>query len=437
MSFRRGAPVFLLAIILLNLFVLSSNAQQSISTIPCILTSSSVTVGTCMASAIPLSLIGIGISLIFIALIYMVGNVMGYGKLKDFYKLEVWETVKSMIVIVLIFSSLVIASGLAVSFAGTSPQLSGNTVPTISNSITNNLASLYTTADSSYLSPQLQSAQTTFGALMGLSVGSDLIKSLVLEVWLPVPIPSQAGIIGAVQFGAQSSLLVSNYITELYGGPSLSVAAFATDAVLVVMLILQVQHDLLYTIAALGLGVLIPVGVIMRALPFTRGVGGTLIAMGIGISIIYPAILVGFNLPVSNYIFTMSSSVAVRGGCGILPSLICSIINSGINLATTVPGLATGTVPLAIAFGANSPTLSGATLSGSGFWTGALGAFGIVGKVGIFPSLNFVIDNSLNQLLQFLLFIIDIVMGVALSQGIARLLGGDIALGVGKRFKLA
>jgi hypothetical protein len=67
-----------------------------------------------------------------------------------------------------------------------------------------------------------------------------------------------------------------------------------------------------------------------------------------------------------------------------------------------------------------------------GFSVGVGGPF----TGGIFPALNFIIDNCLNQIVQFILFVFDIIIGYAITNGIANILGGKLTLGVG-RFKLA
>lgn len=46
------------------------------------------------------------------------------------------------------------------------------------------------------------------------------------------------------------------------------------------------------------------------------------------------------------------------------------------------------------------------------------------------------IDNSINQIVQFILFVLDLIIGIATVSGIAVILGGKLTLGIGKRFKL-
>lgn len=467
MSVRpRHFAVFLTALSVLCILVLDSSAASTpIQSIPCIITGTNTGINTCIASAIPLSFVGIGLALAIMGAIYLAGEVLNSGRLKNLYKAEAWETAKSIIIIAIILSTLAIASSISAYMAG------ATTASTGISSITTNLASLYTTVDNSYLTPQLQNMELSFAGMMGLSVGSDLLQTTILKIWLPIPIyVPPVEILGAVQFGATAQLLKSNYITSLYN-PGGSLLGSAANLVITMLLIFQVQHDLLYSIAAVGLGVFIPVGIVMRAIPFIRGIGGTMIAIGIMLSIVYPVLLVGFNLPVTNYMATftppeMQSSLT----CGGLPFLLCEVVKGMTYLTQTVStspvpsvnfvlptaagpatqtlptlnfvGITTGNLPLIMAFGMDAASIPGvAPLASTGFWTGILSPLGLEysgsqGISSIYGVLNFVIDETIAPLTQFLLFVIDIVMGVALAQGMARLMGGKITLGIGK-FKLA
>lgn len=407
----------------------TSGQPSNLNNIQCVITNSQTTIGSCLADAIPLSFIGIGVSLAMVGLAYMIGEVLNYSALKGFYKRELWETIKSMMIIAIIFSALIIGSAIAASFAGNSSTTtsSGGT-----SSISTNLGGLYTTANSMYLSPQLQDSYTNFAALLGLSVGGSLLQSLSLATWFPVPIPWTSGIIGAFQFGSSSSVLQSNYITAGDGATFSLIGNITTIVTLPVLFIFQFQYDLLFVIGAVGLGVFIPIGIVFRAVPFFRGIGGTMIAIGIGVALIYPALLVGFNLPITNYVYSLTSASAPSSSCPLsnvtTSHFICGIWDG----FASVTGTVTGELPTALAFGPNFNTTNVKTEAGAGFWIGVIGPF----KNGLFPALNFSIANSMNSLLQFILFAFDLIIGYALTNGIANLMGGGIKLGIGG-FRLA
>jgi hypothetical protein len=436
MSGLRYAFLTLTAIISISLLFALPAAQPSVATTSCILTGTQISPGDCIASAIPLALIGIMLSLIFGAIVFMFGEVLNYQALKGLYKRELWETAKSAIIVAIVFSSLVIASAIAASLTGTSSSASSSTGGT---QLTSNLNGLYSAVNSSYLQPQLASSYNAFGAVLGLAIGTDLLRSVSLSVYFPIPIPTPLGIIGSVDSGVVTNIFVSSYISSLTtsattGGPSL--ITITATYVTTVLVAFQFQSDLLYIIAAVGLGVFIPIGIFLRSIPFIRGIGGSMIAIGIGISLVYPALLLGFNLPVSNYMFSITAAAPPSQTCPFATSassVICNLVWSPISQFFGLIISPAG-IPLKFAFG-NLPSgvFSGATaLSVKGFSVGVGGPF----TGGIFPALNFIIDNCLNQIVQFILFVFDIIIGYAITNGIANILGGKLTLGVG-RFKLA
>jgi hypothetical protein len=321
MSLQQRAILLLTAFIMLSLLLSSAHAaQQNIQTITCVITNTQVDVGTCIASAIPLAAIGILISLLLGSVAYMAGQILNYAPLKELYKREVWETIKSGLIIAIIFSSIAIASAIVVGFAGNSAVLPGQG-QSASSAITSNLGALYTTAQTSYLMPQLTNTYAAFGGLLGFSLGAGILRTLSFAYWvpIPIPIPTAAGFI-VIQSGARFSPLQSTYFAPPYISPDLlsqlsnpslsspnSFISIASITTITLMIIFQFQYDLIYVIAAVGLGVFIPIGIILRAMPFVRGIGGTMIAIGIGLAIIYPALLVGFNMPITNYMYSVTA----------------------------------------------------------------------------------------------------------------------------------
>ena len=251
------------------------------------------------------------------------------------------------------------------------------------------------------------------------------------------------GIVGSVQSGSVAPIFQSNYIDSLGAQSGLSLISITAIYTTTVLIVFLFQSNLLYVIGAIGLGIFIPIGIIMRAFPFVRGIGGTLIAIGIGISIIYPVLLLALNLPVTNYIFSITSA-ARPGSTSSCPfsasGLACKLWSGLAQIMNTVSGYMTGTTGImALSFGTNAASsLAGATaLAGQGFWTGVPGCRAYGNGSGIFPALNFVIDHSLDQIVQFILFVLDIIIAYAMVGGIAQILGGKLTLGIGKKFTLA
>jgi hypothetical protein len=437
MSVLRYAFLALAAIISLSALLAMSSAAPTIGTISCVLTGTQISPGDCIASAIPLALLGILLSLIFGAIIFMFGEVLNYRSLKNMYQRELWETLKSAIIVAIIFSSLVIASAIATSLTGSgNAQLPGPGNPATGTQLSSNLDGLYTAVNSTYLQPQLSNSYNAFGAVVGLAIGTDLLRSVSISVYFPIPIPTPIGIIGSVQSGVETDIFESRFIDSLSKSAtaydsSLSLVSITATYVTIILLLFQFQGDLIFIIAAVGLGVFIPIGIFLRSIPFIRGIGGTMIAIGIGISIIYPALLLGFNLPITNYMFAVTGAAPTNQACpfsSTAASLLCQIVWSPIS---AIGLLATaGGAPMKLAFGSAASASTGVVLQG--FQVGVGGPF----YGGIFPALNFIIDHSLDQIVQFMLFIFDIIIAYAITNGIANILGGRVTLGVG-RFKLA
>ncbi len=363
-----------------------------LQTLNCIVTGTMLSFGQCISYMIPLALIGLMLSLALIALAYMIGEILDMGGLKGWYKNELKETAKSALLIVIIISSLVILSSIAASLAGAAAATG---TPT---DIYTNLGGLYNVVNSSYLTSQRNIASTAYSEMVDLDIGLGAVKGIAISTWIPFPIlPPPLPIFGSTQFGSSEPIYVSTILSSK-GSPNTS---FVNDAIMIialpVYLIMQVQVDALWSIIEIGMLIFIPVGILLRALPLMRALGGALVAIGIGIGLIYPAVLVGFNMPVSSYF----QAVSPPAGSG------CSIPGFG--------GILGGVVSIACGY------LGGIVGLGSGFAS--------VGSV--YYAINLVLAYEFDLIIQFLLFVIDIIIIITLVSNIAKMLGGSLRLGIG------
>jgi hypothetical protein len=220
------------------------------------------------------------------------------------------------------------------------------------------------------------------GALGTLSVGYYIPIPLTLP-----PTPGGYWLTLGTQFRPYTSDILT--VTGL-GGDYQSVLNDAVNIVLVpVTTLVLAQYYLLPALVVIGLAFLIPLGLIFRAFPFLRGIGGTLIAIGIGLSLIYPTILVLLNLPVLQVVASLQASA---GGGSFSFWWISAIANY---------------------FGAAIGSLSS-----------------------IYYGLNMIVVNVLFALSQFLLFALDLIIGYPITNGIAKALGGTIDLKVGGKLKI-
>ncbi|MDE1856618.1 MAG: hypothetical protein KGH98_00875 [Candidatus Micrarchaeota archaeon] len=394
--------------------------------------------GQCVTSALPFAFIGLMLSLLFVAIAYMVGEVLRVEGLKNWYKTELWEATKSLFVIAIVFSVIVILGSVAVSLVGITPQqpsgLYSNSTVAQSASLATNLGNLYAAVANQYLLPQSLAAQSAFSESLGISLAYSAIKSLQIDVYADYPIlpPPYPNLVD-VTFGVYKQYIYQNTVLDSGDTGGISFLTSMLSLIIVpVMLLASIQLSLLPLMAFIGLGILLPIGIVLRAFPFLRPVGGTMIALGIGISIIYPTLMLLFNIPLTNY---ATSFLMLQNPPN--PPLPC------------------GNIPVLWPFVSGAQAVysyAGSPSSGPGWQDGISTIFGsfcgyseqtngyylLPQAASVYPPINALTRYSFGMLLQFILFIFDLVIMVVIIESIANVLGGTIRnkLSLGK-FKLA
>ena len=438
-----------LVLLALASFNVASAAAKPLQ-VNCILNGGAATdIGTCITESVGISVLALVLSLSIVALAYMISNIVHVAELQGWYRKELWETTKSAMIVAIVYAVIVLLGTLGASIAGSSAltgtSLLGGSYATMPDAdalipycqnfatfsvgeagIASNLASLYNTAIIGYLQPTLCNANNAFAAIFGLSIGLRAAHTLELNTWFPVPLGICPWCIGSIQFGSRSSIFVGSFLESILMMPTFSfISGMIRVLVVPIMITLQVQAELLPIAVASALGVLLPIGIIMRAVPFLRGIGGTMIAVAIGVAIIYPALLVAVNLPITDYFvgLTANSPMAPSGCGGGVACLILTWFNPITDLTTQMP--------LIIALGPHYDPSIATDAVFIGFWEYT------VGLRSIFPALNMVVKHALLMVVQVILVALDIIVGVTLVQAIARSLGGELRLGIGKRMKLA
>ncbi len=371
--------------------------------IACIITGTTTTFDSCISYALPIAMIGILLSLALIAICYMLDTVVRIQSLKRWYINELKETAKSIMIIALIFASLVILSGIAATLAGATPATGSGIIQT-------NLGQNLYGAASKYLQNEVLLATQAFYFSAGAALGVNFIQSVVLSTWIPVPILPIPGLLfAALQDGSKENIFQSSIIDTTGAGKNLSFLRDSLTFVIVpVLLVMQAQAVLLQSIIMIGLLVFLPIGIILRALPFLRGIGGTLIAIAIGLSLIYPTTLVAFNQPVTSFV----------------------VNNSGISIPTTCSFNFNNAILNALADG----VLCNFFYAGGLYEAGAYA--GLTSITSIYPLFNGVMYQILPLIIQFILLVLDIVIVVTLTNQLAKILGGSLRLQLGQ-FKLA
>jgi hypothetical protein len=442
--------MFLLLVVLFS----GSPAAQTINpTQPiCIITGKAVAADSCIASAFPYMAIGVMLSFMIIALVYMIGNIMNFKSLQDWYRAELWESIKTMLMIAAIVAVLVIMSGVTDALVGNQYVQPLQGTP---GALTTNLASLYN-ADNTYLAQQLNGSYQAYAAILGLNTGVSILKSFTLQLWFPIPLFTftlPPVVFGALQLGSTENLFFSNFIaagTPTDSPTTYSVVSNITTIVVVPMLLaFQFQATYFNLLVSLGLGILIPLGIIFRAFPMIRNIGGTLIATGIGLAIIYPALLLVLNLPVSSYIYAFTFTQTQNQSCPFPSGLLCNMWGAMISVVAqanvfSLGAVATGGATVAGADLIKLPLLAslGSAGAGNANVVDALvngyetGLFTPLSSAGIFPTLNLILANTVGMVVQLLLLALDIMFGLIITGAVTQVLGGKVRLGIGKKFSL-
>ena len=393
----------------------SSSVTNSLQNSYCIITQSTTSIGACIMSAIPVALIGILLSIMLIAVAYMLGEVFNISNLKGWYKGELWEVAKSVAIIVIIFAVLVIMSGIAATLYGLpySTSLTGNQV-SASGIVLNNLVGVYTSTMNDYIIPQYSIVNNALNGMVGLSLAVGALKSFTYSLYFPIPIPFT----GSLDFGSTGSIYKSSVIESIAAAPNLS---FVVDIISLIIIPIEILFSLLSAyfidIVAIGLSVFLPIGIVLRAIPFLRGIGGTMIGIGIMISLIFPSLLLLFNIPVSSLMVGPTPTAQPAYSCSSSNYVYCLIMNFISTTTNTVLG----------AIQAMGYSFTGAEYGLATFFSS---------PPSIFPALNYITGEVEQVILQFILLILDIIVTITIGNSIAKMLGGRVRLGIGK-FKVA
>ncbi len=364
-------------------------------------------------NAISFSLLAILASFFFVAVIYAINKVFPEARLGSFISNEYKEIVKSILIIIIIYGSLAFFSGIAVSLTGAS-----------AGTFSTNLGNLLYNSEV-YLCGTNNILTTGTENLISVALADGLLKTLTIS-WgglpiPPVPIPGFGAFLPVVKSGVQFNILTNNiFQTDFVSGTQFVTSVMNdifNNVIFPAVNLITVQISILPLFEIIGLWILIPIGLIFRALPFIRGTGGTLIALGIGIAIIWPATLVLFNIPVSNFFY---GYLSVHGET---PTSSCASLGL---LSTICSGLSE--------YSYYSPSIA---LASAGVSSIAPFSIALSSLSSIYPGLNYILQNTLYIILQvFILFIFDLIIAYTITENIAKTLGGSLDLSLTNKLKL-
>jgi hypothetical protein len=408
-----------------------------LSSVTCVITNTQMDLGACIYGyAMPLAFVGVLLSLALVGICYVIGEVIRLEGFKGWYKTELWETIKSVLLILSIFFIIATIGTVATNLAGTYQQTGTCSFTVNTNAqerFETSLQGLYQTTFCDYIQPEMYQSTAAFTNLLWYTEGFDLLRSITINssVNYGTPLtPLTFGIVDIqIGFGGSYPILRTDMIATI----DLLAWSIVFQTMNYVINPMAALFTVLYTefpfIVEAGLAIFIPLGMVMRAIPFLRPIGGTLIALGIGIAVVYPAMLLVFNLPVSNYLYAtlglpvlsqQTSSANTLTASQTQPQS-CSASNSNSANSNCIPGQASTLLNFV------TPFFSRLFTAAYSFWIGFYTPL-----LSVYPTMNFLVNIELNPIIQFLLNVFDIIFFVVITTDIAKLLGGSLSFSIGQ-----
>jgi len=388
-----ASRVLIISLLLLVLYSGISFADSS----SCSLSSSSLTLSTSpLFSVLSLAFM---LSFLVIAIGVIINKVVPGTKLGEWLKNEYWEMAKSAILIAGAISALVFAGNISLLLIG--QQATSSYTMAGLNQILNTLSS-----SSGQALCKIYTNITNFGSSeggfsespLGIATGLATWKTINVGYWLPIPIPG----VGAFTFGSTF---------QVYNNPMLeSVASRQYESIVndiinflyfPVSSLVAFMYILMPLIVYIGIMIFVPLGIIFRAFPFLRPVGGTLFAFGVGLSIVFPLLIILINEPLTTILYSMLS-YSTTAGSGVLGGILNVLVNA--LLATISPEYNfISALPLTIS---------------------------------IYSALNIYAPYFMFLFAEFVFFLIDLMIWYPLVDSIAKSLGGTIRLELGGKLRI-
>jgi len=369
-------------------------------------------------AGVGLALIALIISFDVIAIAYAISRLFPHLGIRNWLQQEYWEVAKSAIIIVSIYAAITFVGNLSYLIVPSAVTAGGSTggfadiTPLVSGA-------------ERYLCG-VNSNMTNVWQLIGIIAGgTGFWTSMQVGFYIPVPLGPFLTVFSGISFQPYSNwmLQTGNYLIAPYGSivnDMVNFLLFPFTALTIGLI------TLMPSLAYLGITFFIPLGLVMRALPFIRGVGGTVIAIGIALSVVLPAVFVLFNYQVTALVTSAIPIANVQG-----PSLVglsCSLPGSGI-LGTII---CTAATPVLDAL------TSTANLFGSVWYVlDPTGSGGVFGTNAEFFFVDQLMRVSFYVVIQMIIFAVDLMIMYPLVDGIARMMGGSIRLRLGGKLRLA
>ncbi len=381
-----------------------------------------VSYGNIMGPAVSLSVMALMISFAVVAIALILSSLFPHMGIRNWLQSEYWEITKSAIIIVVIFSMLSIVGNVAYAFApsGGGPITGGNITPLI------NSTELYL-CNVNYNMMDVWSWVGLIGS------GSGFWSNVKLGSYFAVPVWDFFGIVSGSVFVPFNNwmLQTGNPMIAAYGsiiGDAINFLIFPFTVILLILVYV------LPTMTLIGLTFFVPLGIVLRAFPFIRGIGGTMIAIGIGMSIVLPGVLIILNSSVTNYIsqavaFTPPPLPSPTGFGSFISScpFMTAFVLVGPSFCTTVP-VTTSALP---------NLLSTVAYSASNDQVGQYNGANVFSDTAIYQYMDILMSMVPYVLLQLVLITIDLVVVYAITDSIARAMGGSIRFQLGGKLRIS
>ncbi|MGC8547542.1 MAG: hypothetical protein ACP5MC_00880 [Candidatus Micrarchaeia archaeon] len=350
---------------------------------------------------IGISLLALTVSIDVVAIGYVIGKLFPSSGILQWLNNEYWEIAKSAMLIAGIYAILVFMTSISL-------MISGVATPT-----TNARANINALeqACNAYFGNTLTAVSTGAQALYYFSKGLGVLRST--QVGLSIGIPLVVLPV-TLDFGFSSRIYANQLLEQ---GPTTGTYESMindqfTLLIIPIMFLVAAQQYGLSLLISIGLGILLPLGIVFRAFPIVRGVGGTLVGMAIAIAVIYPSTIVLLNIPITNKFSFLT------------PQSLVSTSQSTSNIWSNILNEA----------GSVLNALTGGGLTTSAEFYEASNVFPSIGE--IYSFLNVFIQDTIYLVIQLLLFIFDLIIMYTLGNNIAKTLGGTFRISLGGKLKL-
>lgn len=341
------------------------------------------------------TIIALDVSFSVVALGYLFSKFVPAAGISNWIRNEYYELTKSILIVIVIYSAITFVSGLGLMIASNPGGSSGA-----------GIGGLIT--ESEYYLCQVQTNLASSWNYVGqVSFAIGMMQNINIGLYLPIPlIPPYIFAYLTSGFAMQpyhgfmlesGDIIIQHFESTIFD--TIQFVLFPVTAMVTGL------APLLPLLIQIGLAVLIPLGLVFRAFPFVRGVGGTLIAIGIATSLIFPATLILLDQPVAAYAQSiMPATNQPQASCS---GFFCNVNKVFESMFNSVPSLY------------------------NLFQTG-WAAFD-----NIYFFFNGTIASNFYMVVQLLLLAINLIIIYQLTDSIAKALGGSVRLSLGNKLKLA